>query len=190
MHTIEPHYAWHKYYIAAEDERSPFFGKEYNELYFEHDIYGFYIHPQWEYIGSETLYLKLLYTDYETGTCILELFGEWNDTLHNDIMHLKRNLIDELINRKINKFILIGENLFNFHGCEEDDYYAEWFDEVEDGWIVTMLFRNHVIDEWRKFGLDQFFNFGGMLEMSNWRTFNPKALCSLVSSLVSRRLVE
>jgi len=34
MHEIEPFYNWYKYYNVSEDERSPYFGKEYNlDLY-------------------------------------------------------------------------------------------------------------------------------------------------------------
>ena len=107
----------------------PFFGNESNTEQYENDIYGYYIHPDWEYIGSETLYAKLIYAEYEAGYAVIELIGEWNDTLHNDIMHLKRNVIDLMIPLGLTKIILIGENVLNFHGGE-DDYYQEWFEEV------------------------------------------------------------
>ena len=57
------------------------------------------------------------------------MFGEWNDTLHNDIMFFKRNVIDHLIGQGIRKFILLGENLLNFHGSRDDEYYEEWFEK-------------------------------------------------------------
>lgn len=187
MHLIEPHYNWQKYYIAAEDECSPFYGAEYSELYFTHTVYGYYIHPQWDFCGSETLYLKILYANYQKGACIIELIGEWNDALHNDIMHFKRNVIDRLLKQNITKFVLIGENLLNFHGGD-DDYYAEWFEDLEDGWVVAMMFRDHVIQEWEQFGLDEFFNYGGHLEVENWRTFNPAALTEIIDYIMKRRL--
>ncbi len=95
MHTIEPHYSWRDFYIASEDENSPFYGREYSEFEFTHSIYDHYIHPQWDSIGSSTLFIKILYANYEEGFCIIELMGEWNDCLHNDIMYLKRNIIEQ-----------------------------------------------------------------------------------------------
>lgn len=60
MHEIEPYYNWLKYYDSSFDERSPFFGKEYNHDLFQDTIYGYYIHPAWDSFESETLYLKIL----------------------------------------------------------------------------------------------------------------------------------
>jgi hypothetical protein len=150
MHEIEPFYNWEKYYKAEVDLRSPFFGRQYAEQY-ESTIYGYYIHPQWDYIGSETLYVKLLFVDYSRRFAVIELFGEWNDTLHNDIMHLKRVVLDKLVRYGINQFILIGENILNFHGSD-DCYYEEWFEDVEeDGWIAAINFRDFVQEEWKKY---------------------------------------
>jgi hypothetical protein len=47
-------------------------------------------------------------------------------------MHFKRNVIDQMVGNGINQFILIGENVMNFHGSD-DCYYEEWFEDVEDG---------------------------------------------------------
>ncbi len=129
MQEIEPFYNWLEYYTSEEDEASPFFGKEYNEFEFTNTIYNYFIHPQWDEFGSATLYLKVLLADYDTGVAIIEFIGEWNDTLYNDIMFLKRDVIDVFIGNGINKFILIGENVLNFHGGD-DDYYEEWFDDI------------------------------------------------------------
>jgi hypothetical protein len=182
MHDIEPYYNWLKYYDASFDERSPFFEKEYNYDLFQEHIYGYYIHPAWDSIESETLYLKVLYADYQKGFIVLEFIGEWNDTLHNDVMLLKRTMAEG-----INKFILIGENLFNFHGSD-DAYYDEWFDEVEEGWIAAVGFPEFIQEEMRKYKIDQFINMGGTLEMTNWRTLHPQRFYELVSALIQRRL--
>ncbi|MCE6992295.1 hypothetical protein [Dyadobacter sp. CY323] len=187
MQEIEPYYNWEKHYVASDDERSPFFGRKYNLDYYENAIYGYYIHPLWDEIGSETLYVKILYTDYNKGYSIIEMFGEWNDTLHNDIMFFKRQVIDPLIGEGINKFILLGENVFDFHGSE-DDYYAEWFDEIEDGWIAAVSFREHVEEQWQKFRLDYYINYGGTLQLNNWRTLQPEPFFELVKNLMIRRL--
>ena len=94
MHTIEPYYNWRNLYTAEDDPRSPFFQREYSETHYTDQIYDHYIHPQWDNIDSTTLFIKLLFTDYDEGYCIIELFGEWNDCLYNDIMFLKRDVIE------------------------------------------------------------------------------------------------
>ena len=43
MHMIEPYFNWRNLYAAEEDERSPFYGREYSELYFSDAIYDHYI---------------------------------------------------------------------------------------------------------------------------------------------------
>jgi len=186
MHDIEPFYNWEESYSSSEDPRSPFYEAEYTEQY-TNSIYGYYIHPLWDFIGSETLYVKILFADYDEQIVVIELFGEWNDTLHNDIMHFKRNVIDMLLGEGITKYILIGENIMNFHGSD-DEYYAEWFEEIEDGWIAAINFREHILEEWKKFNIDYYINFGGSLEVINWRTMNPQVFCKAVESLIQKRL--
>lgn len=187
MHTIEPFYNWLKYYDPATDEQSPFHGKEYNYDVYSDTIYGYYIDPAWDAIGSETLYIKILYADYEQGYVIIEFIGEWNDTLHNDVMHLKRNIIDLLLHEGIDKFILIGENIMNFHGSD-DSYYEEWFDDVEDGWIAAVSFPDFILDEFRKYQIDSYINMGGTLQIDQWRTLLPQNFFDLVKNLIQRRL--
>jgi len=187
MHTIEPFYNWIEQYSASEDPRSPLYGAENNLTEFTNTIYGYYIHPQWDDIESETLFLKILFVDYEAGFGIIEFIGEWNDTLHNDIMHLKRNIIDPMLHEGIKQFILIGENVFNFHGSD-DSYYEEWFEDVEDGWITAISFQDFVLDEMKQFNLDYYINFGGSLDHVNWRTQDPQTLFSRVSNLIQKRI--
>lgn len=187
MHTIEPFYNWIDLYTASEDPRSPLYGTENNLSQYTNTIYGYYIHPQWDDIESETLFIKILFTDYEENFTILEFIGEWNDTLHNDIMKLKRNIIDPLIHEGIQHFILIGENVFNFHGSD-DAYYEEWFEDVEEGWIAAISFQDFVYNEMMNYSIDYYINFGGSLEQINWRTLTPKRLYSFINSLIQKRL--
>lgn len=186
MHTIEPFYNWKKYYQAEKDPASPFYGNTYSNQY-EDTIYGYFIDPEWDYIGSETLYCKLLFTDYTSKTCIIELFGEWNDALHNDSMHLKRTVIDPLLKAGISKFILIADNLLQFHGGETD-YYEEWLEEVEDGWIAALNLRPFILAEFEKYSIDYYINCGGTLALSNWRTHAPFKIVEVVDLLLIRRL--
>lgn len=175
MHDIEPFYRWRDLYIASEDERSPFYQREYNEFYFTKQIYNYYIHPQWDEFGSNTLYLKLLFADYEEGSAILELIGEWNDCLHNDIMYLKRNLIEPMMEAGISRFALICENVLNFHGSD-DCYYEEWAEEVRDndGWICFVNTLNHVSDEMHTTRLQYYVHFGPGFDDVNWRPMTPQ----------------
>lgn len=187
MHELEPFYGWEKYYVSNADPQSPFFGAEYNFTTFENSVYNHYIHPFWDYIGSETLYIKVLFCDYLKGYTVIEMFGEWNDTLHNDIMHFKRNVIDSMLADGIKRFVLIGENVLNYHGLE-DDYYQEWFEEVEDGWIALVNFRDFVLKEMSRYNLDYYLNFGGNLDIDYWRTLPPKIFCQTINQLITKRL--
>ncbi len=187
MHELEPYYDWRHLYIASEDERSPLFGREYSEFEFTHSVYNYYIHPQWDEIGSSTLYLKILYANYDKDFCIIEFMGEWNDMLHNDIMYLKRNVVEVMIENGIRKFILVGENILNAH-VDENDYYQEWFDEIEDGWIVALNFRNHVIREFESANIDYYIAFGGKFDEFNWRGINPIHLYNRIDDLITKRL--
>lgn len=187
MHTIEPYYNWRHLYIAEDDSLSPFYGREYSEFEFTQSIYDHYIHPQWDNIGSPTLFIKILFADYDERFAIIELLGEWNDCIHNDIMFLKRDIIEHFLNSGINKFILIGENVLNFHSSD-DCYYEEWFDETADGWIALLNFRNHVLEEFSQAGIDRFFVLGGNLNEIGWRTAAPLQLFQKVEQLVVKRI--
>lgn len=186
MHEIEPYYNWGKYYSAASDPKSPFYGRTYGNEYVN-DVYGYYIHPFWDEIGSSTLYVKLLFVEYKQRFAIIELFGEWNDTLHNDSMYLKREVVDVLVRRGINQFILIGENIFQFHGGDTD-YYEEWFEDVGDGWIAAINFRDFILQEFDRYHIDSYINYGGTLQFDNWRTAKPQQLYEVVKALIIRRL--
>lgn len=187
MHDIEPYYRWRDDYIAAEDENSPFYNTQYSEFEFDKQVYNYLLHPQWDSFGSNTLYLKILFVDYDRGYCIIEFIGEWNDAISNDIMLMKRELFDVMVDQGINKFVLIGENVLNFH-YSDDSYYEEWFQEVEDGWIAGINFREHVIREFRSANIDYYISFGGELDELNWRSLKPLQVFKKVEEQLLRRL--
>lgn len=187
MQDIEPFYSWRDLYVAAEDPRSPFFEREYSEFEYTNRIYNYYLHPQWDDFGSETMYIKILFISYEEGFAVIELIGEWNDAIGNDIMFLKRDIIDMLMEEGIRYFILMGENVLNFH-ASDDCYYEEWFDELEDGWIVGLNFRHHVVNEFISNGIDQYILFSGRFDQLNWRTYQPVQLFQLIQLAMQQRL--
>ncbi|MGB0165778.1 MAG: hypothetical protein ACPF8V_02875 [Luteibaculum sp.] len=187
MHTLEPYYNWRSFYIASEDVHSPFYEREYSEFEFTHSIYDHAIHPQWDDIGSPTLFVKLIYADYINAVAVIEMIGEWNDCIHNDIMTLKRDFIDHLIDRGIRKFVLIGENVLNFHSSD-DSYYEEWFDDVDEGWIAMLNFREHVIQDFQQANIDQYFVCGGKLNEMDWRTLSPEKFCHKIEKYVRKRI--
>lgn len=186
MHDIEPFYNWRHLYTAEDDEQSPFYGREYSEFTYSNTVYNYYVHPQWDEFGSRNLYLKVLFADYEFNYAIIEVLGEWNDCLENDIMVLKRDVIDIMITSKINKFILITENVLNFHSSD-DSYYEEWWDDIRDegGWIVSLNMPEQTRQEFERARLD---NYVHLLDIDKWRTYQPQHLYSLVDNAMMRRL--
>lgn len=187
MHTLEPFSGWLKYYDSSADDQSPFFEKEYNLDLYSDTIYGYYIDPAWDGFGSETLYLKTLYADYDQRFAILELLGEWNDAINNDIMTLKRGFLELLVQEGIHKFILLGGSIMNFHGSD-DSYYEEWHQELEEGWIALVDAPEFVCDEMRKYHLDVYISMGDSFQIENWRTLHPQRLFQLVEAAVPKRL--
>jgi len=189
VHNIEPYYNWKDIYSADEDELSPFYKRKYSEFEFTNTIYNYYIHPQWDDIGSSTLFIKILFVDYSSCSAVIELMGEWNDALHNDIMILKREVIDILIENKITRFILIGENVLNFH-ASDDCYYEEWYEDISDegGWIAAVNFREHVYAEMRTVHLEHYMYMGEKFSTLNWRTVKPQYLPDLIESILLKRL--
>lgn len=171
MHEIEPFYNWRHLYNAEEDELSPFFGAEHSEFEYSNTVYNYYIHPQWDEFGSRTLYMKVLFVDYELNFAIIELIGEWNDAVENDIMQLKRGVIDQMMAHKINKFILIAENVLNFHSGDTD-YYEEWNEDINDagGWIVIINAPLQTQQEMERGRLGRYTR---LIESPRWRTFQP-----------------
>jgi hypothetical protein len=187
MHDIEPFYNWRHLYVSEEDERSPFFGRQYSEFEFTHTIYNYYIHPQWDEFGSRTLYLKVLLADYEERYVIMELIGEWNDAIENDIMSLKRDVADKFMLEGIRKFILITENVLNFHSGDRD-YYEEWFEELEErnGWAAAVNMPEQTQYDFRRARLDRYID---LVEIENWRIYKPFHLFKKVDEVLQQRLL-
>lgn len=186
MQDLEPFDNWHYLYQSEEDERSPFFGREYSEFEYSNTIYNYYIHPLWDDFGSRTLYLKVLMADYESGYAIIELIGEWNDAIENDIMTLKREVVDQFHQLGIIKFILIVENVLNFHSSD-NSYYEEWYEDTLDngGWAVCLNMPMATQHDYLKARLHHYVP---LLDIHNWRTMKPDLLFQQVENYFLRRL--
>jgi hypothetical protein len=187
MHEIEPYFNWRHLYTAEEDELSPFYGREYSEFEFSNTVYNYYIHPQWDEFGSRTLYLKVLFVDYELNFAIIEMIGEWNDAVENDIMQLKRSVIDPMMAKHISKFILITENVLNFHSSDVD-YYEEWYEEIKDegGWIASVNMPSQTMFDFERSHIDRYIH---TFSFPNWRTFQPNDFFQLIDNQMLRLLL-
>lgn len=186
MHDIEPFYNWRHLYVSEEDERSPFYGRVYSEFEFSHTVYNYYIHPQWDEFASRTLYMKVLMADYEEGYAVIELIGEWNDAIENDIMNLKREVVDTFQHEGIFKYILIGENVLNFHSSDKE-YYHEWFEEVTDqyGWVVCLNMPEQTRHEFTRAKLHRYIE---LMDIDNWRIYKPFHLFRKINQEIQHRL--
>ena len=85
----------------------------------------------------------------------------------------------------IYKFILICENVLNFHGSE-DDYYQEWQEDVCDnqGWIILVNTLPHVQDEMYETRMHHCISFGQPYDDINWRPMKPSILFKVLNRLV------
>jgi len=186
MHDIEPYYNWRHIYTSEEDTLSPFFGRDYSEFEYTQTVYNYFIHPQWDDFGSRTLYLKVLLADYEEKYAIIEFIGEWNDAIENDIMELKREVLEKFMYEGINKFILIAENVLNFHS-DGPDYYEELFDEVteENGWVVCLNMPEATQYDFKKAHLNRYIE---LMELSDWRIYKPFHLFKKIDNELMARL--
>ena len=186
MQDIEPYFNWRHLYIAEEDEQSPFYGRTYSEFEFTNTVYNYYIHPQWDDFGSRTLYIKLLFVEYDQQYAIIELLGEWNDAIENDIMTLRRDVTDLMQQQGISKFILIAENVLNFHSSD-DSYYVEWRESVieEGGWVVIVDMPSQSQHDFKKARLT---NYVALLDFPQWRTLKPELVFQQVDDWMIRQL--
>lgn len=186
MHDIEPFYNWRHIYVSEEDQRSPFFGRSYSEFEFSQTVYNYYIHPQWDDFGSRTLYLKVIYVDYELNFAVIELIGEWNDAIENDIMELKREVLDLFYKQGITKYILIAENVMNFHSSDKE-YYQEWYEELSDenGWAVALNMSDAAQYDFKKKKLNYYIE---LIDLPEWRTYKPYHLFKKIDDTLQTRI--
>jgi len=112
--------------------------------------------------------------------------GEWNDAIENDIMELKREILDLLYQQKIYKYILIAENVLNFHSSDKE-YYQEWFEELSDenGWAVALNMPEATQQDFKKKKLQYYIE---LMELTDWRVYKPYHLFKKIDEELSKRL--
>ena len=130
--------------------------------------------------------MKILFADYDQGFAIIELIGEWNDAIENDIMTMRREVMDQLFGNGISKFILIAENVLNFHSSD-DSYYEEWHDEVSDrgGWIAVVNMPEASQYDFKRARLT---NYVALLDIPQWRTMKPDLIFQQVDNWMLKQL--
>ena len=86
----------------------------------------------------------------------------------------------------IYKFILIGENVLNFHS-DGREYYEELHEELSDenGWIVCLNMPEQTQYDFRHAHLDKYIEF---MELENWRVYKPFHLFKKIDGELMARL--
>ena len=186
LQDIEPYYNWRHLYAAEEDRHSPFYRRQYSEFEFSNTVYNYYIHPQWDDFGSRTLYLKILFVDYPQKFAIIELIGEWNDAIENDIMTLRREITDNMMDQGIIKFIFIAENVLNFHSSD-DSYYEDWHEQLVEngGWVAILDMPAQSQYDFTRARLN---NYDLMIDFPQWRTLKPEIVFEQIDTLIARKI--
>jgi hypothetical protein len=114
------------------------------------------------------------------------MIGEWNDAIENDIMTLKRDVVDQMIAHGIYKYILIGENVMNFHSSD-DCYYEEWYEDVseEGGWVVMLSLAQQSNYDFIRAGIDRYIQ---LIDFPDWRPYTPINLFTKIDNSQLKRL--
>jgi MFS superfamily sulfate permease-like transporter len=101
-------------------------------------------------------------------------------------MTLRRDVTDLLQKQGINKFILIAENVLNFHSSD-DSYYEEWQESVADegGWVVIVDMPIQSQYDFKKARLT---NYVALLDLPQWRTLKPELVFSQIDDWMIRQL--
>ncbi|RMG67819.1 MAG: hypothetical protein D6722_12605 [Bacteroidetes bacterium] len=188
LRDIEPFYGWLHFYSHDRDPYSPFHEVEHNLFQYDRSINAIPAHPLWDDIASESLLVKILYVHYGQGYAIIELFGEWNDLYDNDFKLLSENCLTYLVDRGVDKFILICENVFHAY-LDADDYYQAMWEELDHGWICALRLREEVREEMTQYGIDAYFYWNDTLDELRWRQVRPQELYALVSDCIDRKLL-
>lgn len=187
LYEVEPYYGWLPFYSHDKDPFSPYHKVEHNLFYLDRTMNNIPVHPLWDTIGSESLLVKILFADYQTGYAVVELFGEWNDLFENDYKLLAERCLTYLIDQGIQRFIFICENVFHIY-LESDDYYEALQEELEGGWISLIRPRDRVLEEMQDYQIDHYFYHSPILDEVPWRKLKPFQLYAMVEARMGKVL--
>ena len=86
----------------------------------------------------------------------------------------------------LTKFILIAENVLNFHSSD-NEYYREWYDETseEDGWIIILNMPAATQQDFTKKKLQYYME---LMEIPEWRSYKPYHLFTKIDKELSNRI--
>ena len=101
-------------------------------------------------------------------------------------MALRRDVTDQLSAKGIFKFILIAENVLNFHSSD-DSYYEEWKEDVVDknGWIVMI---DMPLQSQYDFKKSRLHNYVELLDFPQWRTLKPDIVFQQIDNWMIRKI--
>ncbi|NCW88785.1 MAG: hypothetical protein EBV71_07875, partial [Chitinophagia bacterium] len=76
-------------------------------------------------------------------------------------------------------FILIAENVLNYH-YDSSDYYEEWSEDVEDrgGWVVCLNLPPQTLREFQQHRLNRYLS---LQDLPDWRIYKPYHLFKKLS---------
>lgn len=74
--------------------------------------------------------------------------------------------------------------MLNFHSSD-DSYYEEWYEDLEnEGWIMLINFRQHVLDEMKRSRLHHYLIWSDTLNDVFWRKTTPHILFSALNEFL------
>jgi hypothetical protein len=86
----------------------------------------------------------------------------------------------------INKFILIAENVLNFHSSD-DSYYEDWREQLQDvgGWVVIL---DMPLQSQYDFKQARLTNYIELVDFPQWRTLKPEIIFQQLDGMMFKRL--
>jgi hypothetical protein len=101
-------------------------------------------------------------------------------------MELKREVLEKFMEEGIYKFILVAENVLNFHS-DQGDYYEELYEEVSDenGWVVCLNMPVQTQYDFKGAHLNRYIE---LMDLFNWRTYKPFHLFKKIDQELTARL--
>jgi len=97
-------------------------------------------------------------------------------------------VLDKFMEEGIFKFILVAENVLNFHS-DGKEYYEELSEDVteKNGWVVCLNMPEQTQYDFNRAHLERFVE---LMELDNWRTYKPYHLFKKIDNELSLRLKE